>query len=146
MLRLLSFNTVFFLAILFSFSCNECCSSSENKAARVFFVNPKDGATVRGEFTMHFGLEGKKLRPAGENLTEETSGHHHVLIDNSNKHITQGQVVPTHATNIHYGNAQRKASLKLPKGKHTLTLQFANGAHISYGNNMAQTITINVVE
>ena len=32
----------------------------------------------------------------------------------------------------------------MQQGKHTLTLQFANAHHLSYGSKFAQTITVNV--
>ena len=39
-----------------------------------------------------------------------------------------------------------ETEVELAPGKHTLTLQFANGAHQSYGADMSETITIEVVE
>ena len=49
---------------------------------------------------------------------------------------------------LHYGKAQTEATLtakELPKGKHKLTLQFADWEHKSYGPTLSKTINI-VVE
>ncbi len=47
--------------------------------ARVFFVEPKDGATVTSPVHVKFGVEGMQVAPAG--TTTENTGHHHLLID-----------------------------------------------------------------
>ena len=39
---------------------------------------------------------------------------------------------------------QTEAAIPLEKGKHTLTLQFANALHKSYGAGYSKQITINV--
>ena len=55
-----------------------------------------------------------------------------------------GTVVPKDDTHLHYGQAQTEAQLMLTPGPHTLTMQFADGAHMSYGPQMASTIKITV--
>ncbi len=109
---------------------------------RVFFEAPKDGDKVKGPVQMKFGVEGFTVRPAGEDPKDHTSGHHHVLIDT--KPAGVGAVVPADATHIHYGKGQTEATLELSPGKHTLTLQFADGAHRAYGPHLTETITIEV--
>ena len=111
------------------------------KMAKVFFVEPKDGATVGETVHMKFGNEGGlKVQPAGAIVPG--AGHYHVIVDEGS--VKEGTVVPTDAKNIHYGKGQTEADLKLPAGEHKLTLQFADGAHRSYGPFMSQTITIQV--
>ncbi len=108
--------------------------------AKVFFVSPKDGETVTAKFMVKFKVEGMKLVKA----TDQTpgTGHHHLIIDAPA--TPQGEVVPKDATHIHLGNAQTETEVNLTPGKHTLTLQFADGMHMSYGPAMSQTITVNV--
>ena len=110
----------------------------------VFFIEPKDGASVTSPFTVKFGLTGMTIKPAGQDMMDTRSGHHHILIDNPAGFTPKGEVVAADATNIHYGKGQTETSLTLPVGKHTLTLQFADGAHRSYGKEMAATITVYV--
>jgi len=117
-------------------------SAGAVKMAKVFFVEPKDGATVATKFTVKMGLEGMKLKKAGEDVDNILEGHHHLVVDG--KPVPQGQVVPTDATHLHFGKAQTEAELTLAPGKHTLTLQFADGAHRSFGDKMSQTIHITV--
>lgn len=83
-----------------------------------------------------------KVVPAGKDIDDKKAGHFHVLVDQS--FFPEGQVIPADATHLHYGKAQMDATLTLPPGKHTLTLQFADGAHRSAGEKLSQTITVNV--
>lgn len=106
----------------------------------VMFVEPKDGATVPPEFKVVMGVEGMKVSPAGQ-LVEGT-GHHHLIIDG--QPAAKGTVVPADATHLHFGKGQTETMLKLSPGKHTLTLQFADGAHQSYGPEMSSTIHVEV--
>ncbi|MEL6349341.1 MAG: DUF4399 domain-containing protein, partial [Myxococcota bacterium] len=86
------------------------------------------------------GVEGMTVQPAGE--LKEGTGHHHIIIDKGG--IAEGQAVPADEQHIHYGKGQTETELELTPGKHSLTLQFANGLHQSYGEVMASTITITV--
>jgi hypothetical protein len=108
--------------------------------AQVFFISPKNGATVKPEFTAKFGVKGMKVSPAGAVVPGE--GHYHIIVDSGP--MKAGEVVPTDATHLHYGKGQTEAKLTLTPGPHTLTLQFADGAHRSYGEAVSQTIKINV--
>lgn len=110
--------------------------------AKVDFVTPHDGDTVKSPFTVEMKVIGKKLNPAGEKADDKTLGHHHIIVDAGP--IAEGQVIPQDATNLHFGKAQMKTELTLPPGDHKLTLQFADGAHRSYGEKMSKTITVHV--
>lgn len=112
------------------------------KKAKVFFISPKDGATVAKKFKVKMGVEGIKIRPAGEAPDEMTSGHHHLIIDGGP--TPAGVPVPADAKNIHFGKGEGETELTLPPGDHTLTLQFADGAHRSFGDKMSATIKIKV--
>jgi hypothetical protein len=52
--------------------------------------------------------------------------------------------VPADAQHIHYGLGQTEADLRLEPGPHTLRLQFADGAHRSYGSQVHTLIHVNV--
>src|SRR5690606_4676329 len=93
--------------------------------SKVFFVEPKDGATVKSPFKVKMGVEGMKIRKALEDPEDLTTGHHHILVDRGP--MKAGEVIPTDAKHIHYGQGQTEVELTLPRGKHTLTLQFADG-------------------
>ena len=104
------------------------------------FVQLKDGAQVGTSVQVSFAVKGKTVRPAGEDPLDKTSGHHHVIIDGAA--MAEGAVIPMNASHKHYGKGQTEATLELTPGPHTLTLQFADGAHRSYGPQWSQTIKV----
>jgi hypothetical protein len=106
----------------------------------VSFVEPLDGAVVSGEFKVVMDVRGMKLMPAGEVV--EGAGHHHLLIDA--EPIAAGEVVPNDEQRRHFGKGQTETTLALSPGEHTLSLQFADGAHVSYGEKLRRTITVQV--
>ncbi|WDD94849.1 DUF4399 domain-containing protein [Burkholderia sp. FERM BP-3421] len=115
-------------------------SAAARAEARVYFVAPDDGATVSNPIHVKFGLEGMEIRPAGD-MTPNT-GHHHLLIDG--RPVPKGDVIPASDRSLHYGKGQTETDIVLPPGRHTLTLQFGDGAHRSYGPEISQTISVNV--
>jgi hypothetical protein len=109
--------------------------------AKVYFKNLKDGETVKSPVKIEFGVDGIALDTAG--AIKPASGHHHLLIDAGDS-IATGQTVPKDSTHLHFGKAQSSAEVKLTPGEHTLTLQYADGAHRSYGAKLAATIKLKV--
>jgi len=109
----------------------------------VSFISPKDNAKVKGKFTAEFGLTGYQLSPAKDGIKAKT-GHHHLIIDMDKKFVAKGETIPMDATHIHYGKAQTTGDLNLEPGEHTLTLQFADANHVSYGEEFAKTIKVTV--
>ncbi len=107
---------------------------------RVFFKAPEDGATVSSPVFVEMGVVGMQIEPAGE--VKEGYGHHHILINQES--WPEGEVIPNSDTTIHYGKGQTNASLELAPGEYTLSLQFANGVHSSYGPDMAASIQVTV--
>ena len=47
--------------------------------AKVYFISPKNGETIRGPITVRFGLSGMGVAPAG--TVAENTGHHHLIVD-----------------------------------------------------------------
>jgi hypothetical protein len=88
------------------------------------------------------GVHGMSVEPAGK--VSVGKGHHHIIIDGA--FIENGQTVPMDKTHLHFGKGQTTDTLKLNPGRHTLTLQFANGVHDSYGKDWSKTISITVLE
>jgi len=109
--------------------------------AKVFFKNLKNGETVKSPLKVEFGVEGISLDTAG--AIKAGSGHHHLLIDAGDS-IAAGTVVPKDSTHLHFGKAQTETTLTLTPGEHTLTLQYADGIHRSYGSKLAATIKVKV--
>ena len=95
--------------------------------AKVFIVEPKDGATVKSPVTVKFGVEGMKVVPAGTD--EPDSGHHHLLIDTK---VDDSTAIPADAQHIHYGKGQTEGTIELSPGKHTLKDVFADKSHVPF--------------
>ena len=110
------------------------------KTPGVSFANVKDGATIAEGFELKFVVQGKAISPAGAHLDDEGLGHHHLIFDG--QPIAKGTPVPADATHLHFGKGQSSHILKVAPGQHSLTLQFADGAHRSYGPEWAKTINV----
>jgi len=117
-------------------------STQKPSLERVFFVSPNDNSEVSAQLKVIMGVVGKSVRPAGEDLADQTSGHHHLIIDG--KSIAKGEVIPADEKHIHFGKGQTETEVTLTPGPHTLTLQFADGAHRSYGEELSATISVTV--
>jgi len=109
--------------------------------ARVYFANLKDGQTVTSPLKVEMGVDAMHVDTANGKL-KTASGHHHILIDIDS--IPTGEVIKKDSVHLHFGNAQTSAEIKLPPGKHSLTLQFADAMHRSYGSRLTSKITVNV--
>jgi hypothetical protein len=118
----------------------EAAPSAPAAVGKVFFVEPAEGATLTSPFKVGFGVEGMTVHPAGELI--DGTGHHHLVIDGAA--VPVGTVVPADEKHIHYGKGQTETQLTLPAGPHTLTLQFADGSHKSYGPEWSTTINVTV--
>jgi hypothetical protein len=106
----------------------------------VAILEPADGATVASTFKVRFGVKGMSVAPAGEIIAN--SGHNHLLINRTS--VPAGQSVPFDDQHKHFGAGQTETMITLPPGQYTLTSQFANGAHQSYGMPMSSTVRVTV--
>ncbi len=106
----------------------------------VSFETPKDGATLDHTFKVEMEVEGMKVHKAGDPV--EGTGHFHIIVDGDC--VKQGTAVVKDATHMHYGKGQTETFISLKSGSHTLSLQFADGHHISYGKDWCETIHVTV--
>ena len=106
----------------------------------VSLLEPANGATVSSPFKVRFGVAGLTVEPAGD--IKPASGHHHLLINLDA--VPAGESVPFTDRHLHFGKGQTETEVTLPPGRYTLTAQFANGAHQSYGKALSRTISVTV--
>lgn len=109
--------------------------------AKVFFKNLKNGQTVSSPVKVEMGATNISVDSAG--TIKPNSGHFHLLIDDGDSTAT-GVVIAKDSTHLHFGNAQKEATISLTPGKHRLALQFADGIHRSYGSKLSDAITLDV--
>tara|TARA_S200000501_G_scaffold252849_1_gene236935 strand:- start:332 stop:730 length:399 start_codon:yes stop_codon:yes gene_type:complete len=115
----------FFYLLIFVF-CSSFVSSSE---IELYFIEPKDGATLNGPVKIVFGLSGMGVAPAGIDFPD--SGHHHLLVDLENLPNLL-KPIPADKNHIHFGKGQTQTVLELSKGKRTLQLLMGNYLHIPH--------------
>jgi hypothetical protein len=111
--------------------------------ARIFFANLKDGQTVTSPLKIEMGVDNMRVDTAN-GILKPASGHHHILVD-MDSIAAKTVIPPTDSIRIfHFGKVQTSAEIKLTPGKHTLTLQFADALHRSYGSRLTSKITVEV--
>jgi hypothetical protein len=96
--------------------------------ATAYFVDLKDGATVPTKVTIHFGLHGMGVAPAGSD--KANSGHHHLLIDAELPPLDKP--IPNDFNHLHFGAGQTEADVTLTPGDHTLQLLLGDKDHIPH--------------
>src|SRR5262245_56032289 len=112
-------------------------------AAKVYFISPKNGATVKGPVKVVMGLSGMGVAPAGADFPD--TGHHHLLVDADKPALDVP--IPVDDKHRHFGKGQTETTLDLPPGKHTLQLVVGDKNHIPHDPPvMSEKITITVVK
>jgi Domain of unknown function (DUF4399) len=111
--------------------------------AEVYFIAPRNGATVHGPVTVRFGLKGMGIAPAGVKF--DNTGHHHLIVDTDFSELKLDAPVPATDKILHFGKGQTETTLTLSPGKHTLEIVFADYLHQSFDPPLhSQKITITV--
>jgi hypothetical protein len=103
--------------------------SSAPEDARVYFIWPEDGATLKGAFRARFGLRNMGVTHAGDNFPN--SGHHHLFID-VEKPFDLKAAIPHDKNHIHFAAGETEARLELPPGRHTLQLVLGDTDHFPF--------------
>jgi hypothetical protein len=96
------------------------------EGARVYFIEPADGATLPQTFTVKFGLENMGVAPAGTVVA--ATGHHHLLIDQELPPFDQ----PIGGDIKHFGGGQTQTEVTLDPGTHTLQLILGDMQHVPH--------------
>ena len=109
--------------------------------AKVYYIAPKNGATIKGPVKVVMGLSGMGVAPAGTDAAD--TGHHHIFVDADAPN--PDAPIPVDDKHRHFGKGQTEASLDLPPGKHTLQLVLGDKNHIPHNPPVASSkITITV--
>jgi hypothetical protein len=116
-------------------------------SARVFFVEPKDGETVKSPVHLKFGVDNYTISPvpAGDVTSARAGmGHHHLGVDQDC--LAPGTTIVKGTPQwVHFGDGKTEMDLQLPPGMHKLSLQIGDDMHKTL-DNLCQTITVNVTE
>jgi hypothetical protein len=98
--------------------------------AIVYFINLKDGDSVKSPFKIQFGLSGMGVAPAG--VEKPDTGHHHLLIDTTLTAEQAKEPIPADDHHLHFGGGQTETTLTLPPGRHTLQLVLGDWSHVPF--------------
>jgi uncharacterized protein DUF4399 len=119
--------------------------AAKAKKMRVFFIEPKNNATVSSPVHMKFGSEGIEISPVPPGDLKDTRpgvAHYHVGIDQEclppGKNIVKG--TPSW---VHFGDGKDVFDSQLTPGKHKLALQLGDDLHNTMPG-ACQVITVNV--
>jgi Domain of unknown function (DUF4399) len=115
-------------------------NQAPSAAQGVYFMEPANGATVTSPFMVKFGVKGMQVQAAGDQVANV--GHHHLLINLESK--PKGEIIPFDDAHIHFGKGQTETMVTLKPGTYKITMQFADGYHLSYGKDMSATMTVTV--
>ena len=132
--------TIKCLSLLFAVSVIFAGETPSVPGTKVYFINIKDGQTLKSPFLVQFGLTGEMgIAPALADWPD--TGHHHLIINapppNENKAISKKQ--------LHLHKGQTEITIKLPPGKHTLQAVLGDYSHIPHDPPvMSEVITVTV--
>lgn len=117
-------------------------SSVADEEKKLYIISPADGETLSNPVTVHFGVKGMGVAPAGVDFPN--TGHHHLLI-NVDTLPALDMPVPTDERHLHFGGGQTEVTLELEPGEHTLQLLMGDLMHIPHTEPMiSEKITITV--
>ena len=123
-------------------SAQEVPRVASPEGARVYVIEPTDGAVVKSPVVVRFGLEGMGVAPAG--VDHAKTGHHHLIIDAPLP--PPGLPVPADANHIHFGGGQTETRVELAPGKHTLQLLLADFKHVPHDPPVVSPVVTITVE
>jgi hypothetical protein len=111
--------------------------------AEVYFIGLKDGDTIATKATIHFGLRGMGVAPAGSDRAN--AGHHHLIVDAPTPALDAE--IPNDFQHLHFGAGQTETELTLSPGEHTLQLVLGDKNHIPHSPPViSERIKVKVVE
>ena len=110
------------------------------EGAKAYFVDLKDGETVKSPFLVRFGLtEQMGIAPALADWPD--TGHFHLIIDSKPPNPDR----PISKKHLHLHKGQREAIVELKQGRHTLQILLGDYSHMPHDPPvMSEQITVNV--
>ena len=114
---------------------------------RIFFVEPKNGATVKSPVHLKFGIENYMIAAVPDGDVKRARpgvGHYHVGVDTGC--LKPGETIVKGTPSwIHFGKGDSQIDMQLTPGKHRLALQLGDDLHNTV-KGLCSTITVNVTK
>ena len=137
--------TVVGFGVLVSAQAKKAATPAKAKKVRVFFIEPKNNATLSSPIHMKFGSSGIEISPVPPGDPKETRpgvAHYHVGIDQNclppGKNIVKG--TPSW---VHFGDGKDVFDSQMSPGKHKLAVQLGDDLHNTMPG-ACQMVTINL--
>lgn len=120
-----------------------CGGAGEADEARVFFVEPADGATVSSPVEVVFGSVNVEIGAVPEVVDTPRPGvvHYHLGVDT--ECLPPGTVIPSADPWIHFGDGSDRIETQLAPGEHRLALQAGDDEHRTI-EGLCETISVTV--
>jgi hypothetical protein len=120
----------------------------QSATRRVYFVQPKDGATIKTLSTFVFGNDQVTIGavPPGNvtpDMVRPGITHYHLGVDTDC--LPAGVVIPKADPWIHFGDGKNEIEVQLSPGPHRLALQSGDDMHRTI-DGLCETINVTVVE
>ena len=112
---------------------------------RVFFIEPKNGATVTSPVHLKFGIANYQIEavPQGDVKTSRPGvGHYHIGID-QNCLPAGTTIVKGTPSWVHFGDGKSEIDMQLPPGRHKLALEIGDDLHMTRAG-LCTTIAVDV--
>ena len=121
-------------------------SAPAASAGRVFFVSPKNGATIKPLSTVEFGSEGLTVAavPPGELTPEQVRPktiHYHLGTDTDC--LPTGTAIPKADPWIHFGDGKNVIEMSLAPGQHRIAVQAGDDRHVTIAG-LCEVINVTV--
>ena len=130
------------LMLMLGYTAFALAGTPAPEGAHLYIISPQNGEAVSSPLTVHFGLKGMGVAPAG--VDRAKTGHHHLLI-NVKKLPAMDKPLPSDEQHRHFGGGQTEVTIDLPKGEHTLQLVLGDKDHIPFQPPLiSEKITVNV--
>ena len=114
---------------------------------RIFFIEPKNNATVKSPVHLKFGIENYQIAavPAGDVKKPRPGvGHYHVGVEQDC--LKPGATIVKGTPQwVHLGKGDTEMDMQLTPGKHKLSLQLGDDLHNTVPG-LCSTITVNVTQ
>ena len=144
-MRVVRHLTLAALAVATVFGTSAPQSAQAAGKPRIFFVEPKNGATVKSPVQLVFGIENYMIAavPEGDVKTARPGvGHFHVGIGVGC--LASGQTIVKGTPSwVHFGKGDSQIDMQLTPGKHKLALQLGDDLQNTV-KGLCSTITVNV--
>ena len=124
-------------------------SHDGHAGARVFFVSPKNGDTIKTTHRFEFGSDMYQIAavPEGEIKPEQVRagmGHFHLGVDKDC--VPAGQEIVRGTPDwVHFGTGSNNIEMSMKPGPHTFSVQVGDDLHRAV-EGLCETITVTVVE